>query len=203
MNRLNSNMIALAVSLAFSAGAMAATLSKDDYKARQNAIAAGFKIDKSACAALSGNPKDICVTEAKGKVKIAKADLDFVYNPSPKMHYKALVAKAEAKHSVAKERCDESNGNAKDVCLKEAKAARITAEAEATLQLKTTKADTTAYEKSIAAYNVANAKTVDAAKDATEETRDAQYAVAKEKCGTYAGTAKDLCLNQAKVRFSK
>ena len=35
---------------------------------------------------------------------------------------KVLVAKAESAYAVAKERCDDKSGNAKDVCVKEAKA---------------------------------------------------------------------------------
>ena len=44
--------------------AQAATMTKSDYKA-----------DKTACAALAGNAKDICVEEAKAKEKVARAEL--------------------------------------------------------------------------------------------------------------------------------
>ena len=41
------------------------------------------------------------------------------------------IAKAEAEYAVAKERCDDQAGNAKDVCVKEAKSAQTAAKANA------------------------------------------------------------------------
>ena len=38
---------------------------------------------------------------------------------------------------MAKQKCDDLSGNPKDVCVKEAKAARTTAKADATVQMKT------------------------------------------------------------------
>lgn len=76
MNKLNINAIALAVTLAFSAGAMAEGMSKVDYKAGQDKISAMYKTDKAACGSLSGNASDICKAEAKGKEKVAAAELE-------------------------------------------------------------------------------------------------------------------------------
>ena len=192
MKNFNLNVIALAVSLAFSASAFAEGISKDEYKAGKDRIAAEYKLAKASCASLAGNPNDICVAEAKGAEKVAKADLEASYKPSHKTHYKASVAKAEADYAVSKEKCDDLAGNAKDVCVKEAKAAETSAEADAKAQLKSSDAKTTAREKS-----------VDARKNANEDKIDAQYAVAKEKCDDLAGNAKDACVNEAKVRFGK
>jgi hypothetical protein len=122
MNTLKFTVIALALGFAFSASAMAEGMSKQDYKAGKDKIAVEYKSAKAACSPLSGNPKDICVAEAKGKEKVAKAELEASYKPSDKTHYQALVAKAEADYAVAKEKCDDLAGNAKDVCVKEAKA---------------------------------------------------------------------------------
>ena len=46
-------------------------------------------------------------------------------------------------------------------------------------------------------------KTIEARKDATADKVDAEYTVAKEKCNTFAGGAKDTCLDQVKARFGK
>jgi hypothetical protein len=46
-------------------------------------------------------------------------------------------------------------------------------------------------------------KTADARKDATADKLEAEYKVAKEKCDTYAGSAQEACMNQAKARFGK
>ena len=192
MNKLNINVIALAVSLAFSAGAMAQSLSKSDYKAGKDKIAAEYKLAKAGCASLSGNRNDICVAEAKGNEKVALAELEASYKPSRETRYEARVAKAGAAYAVAKERCDDMTGNAKDVCVKEAKAAEIAAKADAKAQMKTSDANATASEKSN-----------DASKDAAAAKLDAEYKVVKEKCDNMTGNAKDVCVSNAKARFGK
>lgn len=192
VNRLSINMIALALGVAFSAGSMAAGISKDDYRAAKDSIAARYKSARADCASLSGNPNDICVAEAKGKEKVALADLEASYKPSRKSYYEARVAKAEANYAVSSERCDAMAGNAKDVCVKEAKAAETFAKADAKAQMKTSDANA-----------AANKQSADARKDAAADKLEAQYGVAKEQCDRYAGGAKDHCLEQAKARFGK
>lgn len=203
MKKLNMNVISLAVSLVFSVGAMAQGMSKTDYNSSREKIAADYKSAKAACDSMSGNPKDICIAEGKAKEKIAKAELEANYKPTLKTRYQANVAKAEADYAVAKERCDDLAGNAKDVCVKEAKAAMTTAKADAKAQMKTSDANATAKEKSAEARSKANTQATDARKDATADKRDAEYATAKEKCDVYSGDAKDSCVAQAKARFGK
>jgi hypothetical protein len=181
----------VAVALAFS-GAALANISKDEYKAGKDRIAADYKAAKASCGSLSGNAKDICMAEAKGREKVAKAQLEADYKPTEKNRYDVAVAKAEADYSVAKEKCDDKAGNDKDVCVKEAKAAQTRAKADAKANMKVVKAGQAAREKS-----------ADARKDAAEDKRDADYAVAKEKCDKLSGDAKDRCLNDAKARFGK
>jgi len=203
MKTLNLNVIALAVSLAFSTGTMAQSPSKSDYQASQDKITAEYKLAKANCASLSGNLKDICMADAKGKEKVAKAELESSYKPTRENRYEASAAKAEADYAVAKERCDDKAGNTKDVCMKEAKAAETTAKADANAQLKTSDANAIANDKSDAARSKANEQTAEANKDAMAAKIDAEYKVAKEKCDTLAGNAKDVCVNEAKVRFGK
>ena len=121
MNTLNSKAIVIALSLAFSAGVMAQGLSKADYQAGKDRIAADYKTARGACNSFSGNANDICAAEAKGKQNVAQAELEASYKPSAKSSYKARVARAEADYAVAKEKCDAFAGDAKDNCLKEAK----------------------------------------------------------------------------------
>jgi len=91
------------------------------------------------------------------------------------------MAQAEADYSVAREKCDDQAGNAKDVCVKEAKAARVGAEADAEAQKKTWSAK----------------------HEAADDKREGGYAVAKEKCAALEGSAKDGCMNDAKARHGK
>lgn len=111
--------------------AQAATMAKADYKAGKERISAEYKTDKAACDALSGNAKDVCVQEAKGKEKVAKAELEYSYTGKAKDQAKVQKAKAESTYEVAKEKCDDQAGNGKDVCVKEAKAAKAKALADA------------------------------------------------------------------------
>ena len=104
----------------------------------------------------------------------------------------ARMARADANYEVAKEKCDDLAGNAKDVCVKEAKAAHVKAKADA-------KVDRVAADSS----NTAVQKTAEARKDAAEDKRDADYKVAVEKCDALAGDAKDACVRDAKARFGK
>ncbi|MBT9505426.1 hypothetical protein [Rhodoferax sp.] len=203
MKKLTFSTIAFAVSLAFGSGAMAQGISKSEYKTGKDTISADYKAAKTGCATLSGNTKDVCVLEAKGKEKIAKAELQASYKPSVKNAYEVRVAKADATYAVAKEKCDDLAGNAKDVCVKEAKATQVAAKADAKAQMKVTDANKAADEKSSDARAKASSETLDARNQAATDKLDAQYKVEKEKCDTFSGNAKDNCLAQAKVRFGK
>jgi hypothetical protein len=68
---------------------------------------------------------------------VAKAELEANYEPSAKHTIAIQEAKAKASLAIAKEKCDDQNGNAKDVCRKEAQAAYTTDMAKAKLTEKT------------------------------------------------------------------
>jgi len=203
VKKLSISVIAIAIGLAFSFGAMAQGMSKDEYKASTDAIVAEFKSAKASCDSLAANAKDVCMADANGKEKVAKAELEARYKPNEKARYDARIAKAQADYSVAKEKCDDKAGNEKDVCVKEAKAAETGAKADAKAQMKISQANKAAKETSGEAQMKANEEKATARKAAAEQKRDADYAVAKEKCDVYAGGAKDYCVNQAKARFGK
>jgi len=161
--------------------AYAANISKADYTAGKARISASYKADKAACDSQSGNAKDICVQEAKAKEKVALAELEYSHTGKPADRNKVFVARAESAYAVAKERCDDLAGNAKDVCVKEAKAVEIKALADAKLG------------KDIG----------EARQDAASQKLDADYKVAIEKCDALAGDAKNNCVAAAKARFGK
>ena len=151
-----------------------------------------YKADKATCAAMSGNAKDICMETAKGKEAVAKAEADAAYKNTPKARENARVAHAKATYAVSKEKCDDLSGNAKDVCVKEAKAALVRAKADA-------KVDRVATDSKVDATQ----KTAEARKDAAADKRDADYKVAVEKCDALAGASKDSCVRDAKSRYGK
>jgi hypothetical protein len=192
MNGFPMRVATVAIGLAFGSGALAQTMSKTQYNAARDGIAAEYRTAKAACRSLSGNAKDICKAQAGGEEKVAKAELDAKYKPSVDASYKARVARADANYSVAREECDDKAGNIKDVCVKEAKAALVSA-----------KADALAQKKTVNANNTASDAGADARKDAAVDKRDADYAVAKEKCEAFAGEMKNNCIGNAKARFGK
>lgn len=188
MKNFSVTAIAATASLVFGASAFAQAMSKEVYKAAEEQIEATYKSDKAACDSLSGNAEDVCVAQAKGKEKTAKAELEARYDPTAKNRYKARVAKAEADYEVAKEKCDDLSGNAKDVCIKEAKAAETKAKADAEA----------ARESSKGAERAAEAK-----QEAAEDKREADYKVAKERCDALSGDAQSQCVQDAKARYGQ
>ena len=96
--------------------------------------------------------------------------------------YGAAKDRAAAEYKAAKAHCDGMKGNAKDVCVAEAKAVEKKAKANAEAQYKGT--DKARQEAAIAAAK-------------------ADYDVAKEKCDDKTGNDKDVCRKEAKAVETK
>ena len=132
MNFMKTTLVAAALSLACAVPAFAAdAMSKDQVKAEKERIAADYKAAKEKCKDLKGNAKDICMAEAKGNEKVAKADLDVKQKDTPKARYNLAVAKSDMEYHVAKEKCDDMKGKDKKACEKDAKAAHDQAKKQA------------------------------------------------------------------------
>ena len=182
MTTLQHCKTALAVvALCAASGAFGANMSKPEYTAAKDRIEADYKADRNACDKFSGNTKDICKEKAQGKEKVALAELEYSDSGKPADATKVAVARADAGYAVAKQMCDDKSGNAKDVCVSEAKATRTKALTDARL----------------------GEKIGEAKKDAAQDKDAADYKVATEKCESLAGDAKAACLSAAKARFNK
>jgi hypothetical protein len=181
-----------ATGLSLAGVAQSATMTKEQRDAAYKDASAQYTADKDACKSMSGNAKDICMKEAKGKEKVAKAEADAAYKGTPKARESARIAHADADYGVAKEKCDDLSGNRKDVCVKDAKAAYVMAKADA--KVDRVAADT---------RNTSSERTAAARKDAAEDKRDAGYKVAIEKCDSLSGAAKDTCVKDAKARYGR
>jgi hypothetical protein len=96
--------------------------------------------------------------------------------------YSAAKDRAAAEYKAAKSQCDGLKGNAKDVCVAEAKAAEKKAKANAEAQYKNTDK---------------------ARQDAAIAAAKADYDVAKEKCDDKKGNDKDVCVKEAKAVETK
>ena len=175
-----------------SSSAPMAPITKEAYDQRVKSAEAQYKADTDACASRSGNAKDICLADAKGREKMAKADAEAALVNTPKAREDARIARAEANYNVAKEKCDDLSGNAKDVCVKEASAQLAKAKADA--KVDRVAADT---------RQDSTMKQAEARHEATEAKRDADYKLAIEKCNSLSGAVKDACISDAKTYYGK
>lgn len=105
-----------------SAFASAQTMTKAEHDAAKDRIEMNYKNDKKACDAMKDNAKDVCQEEAKGKEKVAKAELENQYKASPANARKLEEAKADSTYAIAKEKCEDQAGDAEKVCKADAKA---------------------------------------------------------------------------------
>ena len=96
--------------------------------------------------------------------------------------YERARASAQSTYEAAARRCDALHGNARDVCLAEAKEARTKREQNAE-----------------AAYQA----TPKARAHAQEEIADAHYKVARERCDERSGNDRDVCVKVAKAERAK
>jgi cytoskeletal protein RodZ len=96
--------------------------------------------------------------------------------------YSAAKDNANAAYKSAKAQCDSMSGNAKDVCVAEAKANLKKAKANAEAEYKNTDK---------------------ARRDAKIDAAEADYDVAKAKCDAKNGNDKDVCVKEAKAVETK
>ena len=178
--------------LAMAMALPAQALTKTEYKAADKVLDGDRKAAITSCAPMAGNAKSVCKIEAKGKYDIAKAELDAQYKPSAKATMKVRDKKADVTYDIAKAKCKDLSGNPKDVCIKDAKSAKVAAKADAKVAKVASEAKTDSTKK------VAEAR-----KDAMEDKSDAAYAAAKERCDSLAADAKTRCVNDAKAKFRK
>jgi len=92
--------------------------------------------------------------------------------------YNATNDKASSDYKLARKECDGITGNAKDVCIAQAKATQVQTESNASAVYKGTPAARVSAQNDIA---------------------DANFEVDKAKCGSQNGTPKDVCNKQAKA----
>lgn len=119
-----SRLAALAV-LAFPAWAAdEPAMSKQAFKAAEQKIEAVARSERKACETRNGRAAELCTKEAKAREKIAKAELEADYQPSPETVQEARNVKANAEYGVAREKCDDLKGATRDRCVNAAKSVR-------------------------------------------------------------------------------
>jgi hypothetical protein len=159
----------------------ASSEAEEAYRAAKNNASESYKVAREKCNQMSGNPKDLCIEEAKAAEIRSKADAKAKYKNTPKAYTDARIAIADADFSVAKERCNAKAGDAKKLCLEEARAAhtKTVVDAKSGKEIR------------------------EVQKDATEDKLDADYKVEAEKCERLGGSTKDACVAAAKAKYGK
>ena len=140
-----------------------------------------YKAARTRCDGIAGNPKDVCIAEAKAMRVRTEEEAGAMYRNTLKAFTQSRLRIASANYDLDKVRCASLTGNDKDVCIRQAKATLISAQADAR----------------------ADKKAMEARTDARDDKRDAEYKVAIEKCDAFAGTAKDNCVSTAKSQYGK
>jgi hypothetical protein len=125
-----------------------------------------------------GTTRAICVAEAKAAEKRAKADASWSTKNTDQARNDASLEYAEADYMVAKERCREQGGNARDICMEEARAAWAKAKADA-------KASATT--GSVAKESSPNEETVQSG----ETPPAGERAAARAQCDQMSGNARE------------
>jgi hypothetical protein len=151
------------------------------YEQARELAAANFKNARAQCDAVTGNPKDVCVADAKAARVRMEEEARAKYEDSLKAYTRARLRIADAEYDRDKTRCGGMAGNDKDVCQAQAKATLVAARADAK----------------------ATQKTIEARNEARDEKVDAAWKVAMERCDAFAGAARDQCVSNAKVQFGK
>lgn len=154
---------------------------KTAYERSRDMAVANYKAARARCDSLSGNPHDVCEAEAKAERVRTEEEAAAAYKNTLKAYTQARMRIADANYARDKARCGALAGNDRDVCLKQAKAAQVAAQADAT----------------------ADRKMIEARNNAREDKLTAEYRVALQKCDAFAGAAKDQCVQAAKTAYGK
>jgi hypothetical protein len=184
---MNTKLFLLASAITCFASSASFAMTSVEHKTQKDAISGDYKVSRDKCNSLKANAKDICVSEAKGVQKIAKAELKSAYEPSARHTQQVAMAKGDAAYDTAKEKCDDSQGNAKTICRADAKAAHVKASDEA--RVMRVGAETDKLNTGVR-------------KMATKDENEASFKAATARCDNMTGAAKDVCITEAKVKYN-
>jgi hypothetical protein len=171
--------------------AHAVPMSREAYKAQELRIEAEYDAAQARCKPLKGNARDVCKEQVRGARDIAQAELALQYKPTADHDEKLRIAKAEAVYAVSLQKCKPLDGNAREVCRKDAKAVFAGARAEAKLQ------------KDVVAQQMRSDGIVRDRTERDDKVAEAQFNAARERCEMLPGDGRDACLLDVKRRFGK
>jgi hypothetical protein len=172
--------------MAAGAATAPAAMTRQAYKQAGHRIDAQYKAERAACKRVRGDSRDLCMLQAKAHQQVAQAQLQAQYKPGPEADRKAMEAKADADYAVAKAKCDDLKGNARDSCEQQAKVQRDAARRLAVVEK----------------VEKINAMKDKQAKAPRVETPAQHFAAQKAWC-QIQGAQRDQCMDALKRRYGK
>ena len=132
MNRLLKMLVPGFAAVALVAmPAVGADDAKAAFYAAADKAAADYRDAHAACETLEQNAQSVCIEEAKlAQIKV-KMNAEAQYRNTPQIRQKARIDIANAEFAVAAARCENSEGNDKNSCIRHARALRAVAIAAA------------------------------------------------------------------------
>ena len=103
-----------------------------EYKATMKKANADYAAARAHCRTLSGNPRTVCIAEAKGTLRKAEGDAAATLHDTERARADARRTAAKADYLVDKAKCGDRSGDARKTCIREARARQSDAVAQAT-----------------------------------------------------------------------
>jgi len=166
-------------------------LTRDDVKAQKVRIEEQYDQAQARCRRVQGHARELCNEKARGERDVQQAELQLQAEPTGDNDQKLRVAKANAAYSLALVRCKDLDGQARDVCRKDAKMGFEEAKAEARLQ------------REVSDQQLRSAVTVRDRTSQQEKVADAEYTAARQRCDVLPPEGRANCLLDAQKRFGK
>ena len=166
-------------------------LTRDDVKAQKVRIEEQYDQAQTRCRRVQGHARELCNEQARGERDVQQAELQFQAEPTGDNDQKLRVARAEAAYSLALVRCKDMDGQARDVCRKDAKSVFNEAKAEAKLQ------------REVSEQELRSAVTVRDRTAQQEKLAETEFNAARERCEILPGEGRANCLLDAKKRYGK
>lgn len=189
---MNARLALLAAALACTAASQAAPLmSKEEKKANLVRIEEQYDNAQTRCRRVQGHARELCNEQARGERDIQVAELDLRADPTADHDQKLRLAKAEAKQAMALVKCKPLDGQARELCRRDARMVFEDAKAEAKLQREVA-------EQVLKAEGAVRERTAEA-----ERVAEAQFNAARVRCEALPAEGRANCLADAKQRFGK
>jgi osmotically-inducible protein OsmY len=197
MKTIIATLLAGAAGASFAA-APTANLNHDaqTYQSVTHQAQVDYQAAAAKCNSMSGNAKDVCLEEARANRAHAQADAIANYTTSRTERNKARIAAEESDYALAKARCGDQTGGAKDTCLHDARVEHATrlADIRAGREPGATAVGSSTTAQTAVSTTTTTTAVAPTGAGAQPNTLSADKAAAMEACKNATGDNKTACL---------